>query len=324
LMTGTCCWFRSGSSYGELVSLQTSDKCRLLYPYSIYLIPGQIYNVLYGILIFPAILLFPNGQLAPRWSIVLIGIWTIAQFPIPFADQLQLIMVIGLAITLIYRYVRVLTVIQRQQTKWLIFALITDILVFWIGWRLLSLAFPSLEAQGALAGSLNGAFWSTTFLLVPISIGIAMMRYHLWDIDIIINRTLVYGLLSAILALLYVGLVLGLQFLFDRIAGPTPANSPLILVGSTLIIAALFQPLRHRIQRIIDRRFYRSKYDARRTIASFNATLRGEVDLAQLSEQLVVVVEETMQPAHVSLWLNKPQQSRSAFYKENDSATIVS
>jgi len=284
-----------------------------------FTLPANIYNILYLALFVPTILLFPNGRIAPRWSIGLVAIWIAAQFPLPFANVLQLIAVIGVGFTLIYRYVRVLTPIQRQQTKWLIFAVVIDLCVFWIGQSLLSLAFPALLAQGAIGGPISAVLWSTDFLLIPVSIGIAMMRYRLWDIDIIINRTLVYGLLSAVLALLYVGLVLGLQFLFDRVAGPAAANSPLILVGSTLVIAALFQPLRHRIQRIIDRRFYRSKYDARRTIANFSATLRGEVDLAQLSEQLLAVVEETMQPAHVSLWLNKPQPSRPALYKEKDS-----
>lgn len=266
-------------------------------------IPSQVFKVLYEVLIIPAILLFPNGRLAPRWSIGLIAIWTIAQFPILFADPLQLFVIVGMGVILIYRYVRVLTPVQRQQAKWLIFALLIDIAVFWIGWRLLTLALPSLEAQGAIAGALNAALWALTFLLIPISIGIAMMRYRLWDIDIIINRTLVYGLLTAMLTLLYVGLVLGLQFLFDRIAGPTTANSPLILVGSTLIIAALFRPLRHRIQSIIDRRFYRKKYDAEKTLAAFSATLRNEVDLNELQAQLLAVVQETMQPSHVSLWL---------------------
>ena len=316
-------WRKSDDWYALLVSLWlivwgvgfATDFGGVPLVEPIFYIPGHIFNVLYEVLIFPAILLFPNGRLAPRWSIGLVAIWTIAQFPIPFADPLQLFAIVGFGITLIYRYVRVLPPLQRQQTKWLVFALVIDICVFWIGWRLLSLAFPSLEAQGAIAGALNGALWALTFLLIPISIGIAMMRYRLWDIDIIINRTLVYGLLTGILALLYLGLVLGLQFLFDRIAGPTASNSPLILVGSTLVIAALFQPLRHRIQNIIDRRFYRSKYNAKRTVANFSATLRGEVDLAQLSEQLVAVVEETMQPAHVSLWLNQSHKSQPAYYE---------
>ena len=284
----------------------------------VFYIPAITYDVLYKALIVPAILLFPNGRLAPRWSIGLVAIWTIAQFPIPFADPLQLPVIIGVGITLIYRYVRILTPVQRQQTKWLVFAILINIGVFWIGWRFLSLAFPAIEAQGSLADTLNGALWAMTFLLVPISIGIAMLRYRLWDIDIIINRTLVYGLLTGILAAVYFGLVLSLQTLFSKIGG-WESQSPLIIVGSTLVIAALFQPLRHRIQNIIDRRFYRRKYDAKRTVASFSATLRGEVDLTQLSEQLVTVVEETMQPAHVSLWINKSHRTQSTYYKQEDS-----
>ncbi len=133
------------------------------------------------------------------------------------------------------------------------------------------------------------------------------MRSQLWEIDNIINRTLVYGTLTATLALIYVCLVILLQFL---LRGMLNQNTDVAIVGSTLIIAALFQPLRQRIQQVIDRRFYRHKYDAARTLAAFSATLRNEVDLNQLREQLVGVVQETMQPAHVSLWLRNPQQDR--------------
>ncbi len=145
--------------------------------------------------------------------------------------------------------------------------------------------------------------FTLVFLSVPLCFGIAILRYRLWDIDLLINRTLVYGALPVALALVYFGLVIALQFLLHGLTG---ANQ-LAIAGSTLAIAALFQPLRMRIQQAIDRRFYRSKYDAARTLAKFGATLYNEVDLNQLSEQLVAVVQETMQPTHVWLWLRQPE-----------------
>lgn len=137
-----------------------------------------------------------------------------------------------------------------------------------------------------------------------------MLRYRLYDIDVLINRTLVYSSLTVLLVGLYVGLVLALQALVRSLTGSL-SQQPLVIVASTLVIAALFQPLRHRIQAFIDRRFYRRKYDAAKTLAAFSATLRNEVDLNQLREHLIAVVEETMQPAHVSLWLHKPEGKSS-------------
>ena len=134
-----------------------------------------------------------------------------------------------------------------------------------------------------------------------------MLRSRLWEIDAIINRTLVYGTLTVILTAVYVGLILGLQAL---LRGIISQNNSVAIVLSTLAIYVLIQPLRRRIQRVIDRRFYRSKYDAAKILAAFSATLRNEVDLDQLREQLLGVVEETMQPMHVSLWLRPPEPSR--------------
>jgi hypothetical protein len=160
---------------------------------------------------------------------------------------------------------------------------------------------------------LNTLFWNevwiiifpTASLLIPVSIGFSIMRYRLYDIDRLINRTLVYGTLTVLLALVYVGLVIGLQSLAHLFTGQV-GQSPVIIVASTLAIAALFQPLRHRIQAIIDRRFYRRKYDAAKIVEAFSATLRNEVDLSQLREHLLNVVQDTMQPAHMSLWLRDP------------------
>jgi hypothetical protein len=135
---------------------------------------------------------------------------------------------------------------------------------------------------------------------LPISMGIAILRYRLYEIDLLINRTLVYGALSATLVALYFGDIVLLQRVFVLL---TSEKSTLAVVASTLLIAALFNPLRGRIQGFIDRRFYRRKYDARKTLEAFSAKLRDETNLDAVSEDLVGVVRETMQPVHVSLWL---------------------
>jgi hypothetical protein len=139
-------------------------------------------------------------------------------------------------------------------------------------------------------------------VLIPLTLGIAILRYRLWDIDILINRTLVYGTLTVLLALVYFGLIFALQYLLRGIINQ---NNDVAIVFSTLVIAVLFQPLRRRIQEIIDRRFYRRKYHAAQVVEAFSATLRNEVDLTQLREHLITVVQDTMQPSHISLWLRE-------------------
>ena len=179
---------------------------------------------------------------------------------------------------------------ERQQLKWFVVA--AFFIVFYM----------TVDTIFTAVGPRPG--WLTVvevvgFVSLPAAAGIAILKYRLYDIDLVINRTLVYGALTAILAGFYVGLVFGLQALL----APFTAESDLAIAASTLAVAALFRPVRARVQSFIDRRFYRRKFDAEQTLEEFNAHLRDEVDLVALSTRLEGVVQETMQPAHVSLWL---------------------
>jgi hypothetical protein len=181
------------------------------------------------------------------------------------------------------------TGVERQQLKWFVYAV-----------ALLALVFP----LGILIFG-DGTLIVLLLPLVPAAAGIAILRYRLFDIDVIINRTLVYGSLTVTLALVYFGGVTLTQALLGTLTGQRELPQ-LAVVASTLVIAALFNPLRRRIQSFIDRRFYRSKYDARKTLEAFAARLRDETDLDDLSEDLVGVVRETIQPEHAALWLRDP------------------
>ena len=183
---------------------------------------------------------------------------------------------------------------ERQQLKWFLFAAaptLTILLDYYLPDLILSLAFAWL------------------LLGLPSAIGIAVLRYRLYNIDVVINRTLVYGALTATLVLVYVGSVAGLQWLLSPVVGE---GNNLAIVASTLLIAALFGPLRRRVQGFIDRRFYRRKYDAGRIVADFSGRLRDETDLKALSEDLASVVGEALQPAHVSVWLRTPEREGSS------------
>jgi hypothetical protein len=190
---------------------------------------------------------------------------------------------------------------ERQQIKW--FASAAALTLVWI----------TVFGQSTPLRGLPEAIVDLSSLLVipsiPIATGIAILRYRLYDIDVIINRTLVYGSLTAMLAAVYFGGVTATQAIFRTLTGQEH-QPQLAIVTSTLVIAALFNPLRRRIQSFIDRRFYRRKYDAAKTLETFSAKLRDETDLDALSADLVAVVNETMQPAHVSLWLRPVPEQR--------------
>ncbi len=269
------------------------------------------------------LLLFPTGRLpSPRWRPVLWGtagsvaLFTLASWLSPETNDPRLTSVrnpLGLESEImgllyeLFNYTFPLLIVasgaavivrfrrsrgdERQQLKWFAYAVAVMVVVFVIWF---SLALTGLVPPSSL-------MYELPLIGLPIATGIAILKYRLYDIDFIVNRTLVYGSLTLVLALMYFCGIVILQRLFVALTGQ---QSTLAVVASTLLIAALFTPLRRRIQSFIDRRFYRRKYDARKTLEAFSAQLRNETDLDALSDELVGVVRETMQPAHVSLWLH--------------------
>jgi hypothetical protein len=203
---------------------------------------------------------------------------------------------------------------ERQQIKWIAFAASVVVILYLVA-MIASLIHPS-DAWSTTGSVLWLNLLTITalmsFITIPIAVGFAMLRYRLYDIDVLINRALVYGSLTLVLAGLYAGTIVMLQ---EAFRGLTGQHSSLAIVASTLALAALFHPLRRRIQGFIDRRFYRRKYDARKILETFSARLRDETDLERLGEHLAGVVGEAMQPEHTSLWLrpaNEPQGERGA------------
>ena len=326
---GVLFWRRSNDWMALLAALMLvlSGTDTTLYTvagsHSAWQFPAQVLDFLSYALLILVILLFPNGRFVPRWSWLLMivfipvaGIYNFFPnsllFNVFWTSLMWIAIVISIMLTQIYRYIRVSNLVQRQQTKWVVFAISISLLVE-VGFTIPLLFFPSLNQSGSLYWLVYNTTSSFALLLIPLSLGIAILRYRLWDIDIIINRTLVYGTLTVTLAIVYTGLVIVLEFFLHGLISQT---NDIVIVASTLAIAALFQPLRKRIQTIIDSRFYRRKYDAAKTITAFNATLRNEVDLNQLREQLIAVVQETMEPEHVSLWLRTDERRHE--YDEGD------
>ena len=294
----------------------------LQYSSSFWVVLENLVITIQGLPVLLTLALFPNGRFVPRWSR-----WVALVYPVYTLSYLVLTLLLHfpawtlinnpvngvawfgslflLTFAQLYRYFRVSTPLEQQQSKWVAFSFFVVVVVSTAGY-LITPTLLSIQHNVFLdVLILNGG--SILFLLFPLSFAIAILRYRLWDIDALINKALVYGLLTALLAGIYAGLVLGLQALLGGLFHQTSA---IALVISTLAIVVLSQPLRRRIQAVIDRRFYRRKYDAQKIVAAFSATLRNEVDIQQLREHLLMVVQETMQPAHVSLWLRKAGQER--------------
>ena len=289
------------------------------------------------LLIFPLLhipLLFPNGRPpTPRWrwvSVAAIAWATLFVLMVTFSQQLTtpdlvfdnpigflrentvellagvwvaglLALIVVCAVALFVRYQRANDT-EREQIKWLLYACAVFLVVFASG------NVGGVAGSSSLGGYIYGVFFGLSLVMLPTAIGSAILRYRLYEIDIVINRTLVYGALTVTLALVYFGGVATIQAIFRALTGQEQ-QPQLAIVVSTLIIAALFNPLRRRIQSFIDRRFYRRKYDAAKTLEAFSAKLRDETDLEALNNELVGVVRETMQPAHVSLWLRPDRPS---------------
>ncbi len=264
-------------------------------------------GVLVSLALFLFTFTFPTGRFTPHWTLAPFALAVVLS--LPFVPSLLSLLSIPLAVGVqVYRYVLMYDPVQRQQAKWFVFG-------FGVGgaclviYYLLSAVVPDLNSSDSWYQLLNPLTWLLLWALMLLSISIAILRYRLWDIDALINKALVYGLLTGLLAALYAGLIIGLESLAELFGWQATTN-PLVLVVSTLAIAALFLPVRRGIQNIIDRRFYRKKYDAAKTLEAFASTLRQEIDLEQIREHLLAVVQETMQPAHVSLWLRAPEREQ--------------
>jgi hypothetical protein len=224
--------------------------------------------------------------------------WIIDAFPVVLA--LLPLCILASAVSLVLRYRQAGSEV-REQIKWVAFAalFVGVLFVIDIGASVLLVPTSASGKEPSWLAFLDQAGF-ISYAGVPIAVGVAVLKYRLYDIDVIINRALVYAPLTAMLALIYVGGVVGMQAAFRALTGQ---ESTLAVVASTLAIAALFNPMRRRVQAFVDRRFYRRKYDARKTLEAFSATLRDGTDLEALNDDLVGVVRETIQPAHVSLWL---------------------
>jgi hypothetical protein len=312
-------WRRSDDRMGLLVSLALLTFGTATFVFTMEALATSLLHFVgaasFGLFLY----IFPDGRFVPRWTRWVALVWIVWQLPRYFFPNWYLTpspytwhalinttVWLGALSTAIYsqgyRYRRTANSAQRQQIKWVVFGISAALAVFLGISVMLGVFAPEPTSPGTLLAYLVGSTFIgyIAILLIPISIGIAVLRHHLFDIDLLIKRTLVYGSLTVILAAFYEGTIVVLQYFFRVLTGQ---ESQVAAVASTLAIAAAFEPLRRRIQSLVDRNFYRRKYDAEKTLEAFSAKLKYETDLETLNNELVGVVRETVQPAHVSLWL---------------------
>ncbi len=330
LLGGLILWRQTNSRIGPLVSLAilaipiatVADSDNVAANFEGLLIPALFLSLLGNTFLLMFIFLFPSGHFVPRWAplhlIATISLFAVYNLDLngilplsPAALQFVLATVVSLLALAcgfqIYRYLRVSTPIERLQTKWTLIGFFFLLLSFtlWLAFFGGGLQFQPGETR--LLASVGG--WlgvMMTGLALPIALTFAILQHRLWDIDLVIRRTLIYSILTAALSLVFFGVVVVLQALFDTVIGDR--QNELVTVLSTLTVAALFTPLRSRVQTLIDRRFFRQRYNTENVLAAFGSTLKNEVDLNELHSSILEVVEETMQPASISLWLREREK----------------
>lgn len=263
---------------------------------------------------------FPNGKFIPHWMVIPTLLWGLAmigeyRYPMSMIDVARygevatgIFFTANLGLFLyaqIFRYRRVSNAVERQQTKWVLFGFMAGLGIF-IFQNLFMLLVPQARAAGSVYRAYMSLLDNLFLLFLILGIGIAILRFRLWDIDILIKRTLVYGAATILLTLVYLGSVVVFETLIRLVTGQ---SSDLAVIVSTLGIAALFRPVLARSQDFIDHRFYRKKYDAEQALAAFHTMVREEVDLDRLTEEVIGIVQKTMQPASVNLYLRPVQKN---------------
>ncbi len=327
-------WFRPGDRMALftsifLMSFLTANSFSPATEYLVVVSNGplsfKVSNLLVGVLSYGLMGvffgIFPDSRFVPRWSrwtsllaLPLSVIWGLIPDvagdvgnPVGFFGLMAVgVVLVSSAYAQIWRYRHYSDPAQRQQTKWFATGMAVIVVIVLIPAVVLYAAEASSPRDTVLI-NIYIAVANMAFLLLPVSVGIAVLRYRLWDIDLLVRRTVQYSLLTGLLASVYFGGVVLLQGILRPLTGQD--NIPLVTALTTLAVAALFNPLRRRVQRFADRQFFRTRYDSEKTLSDFAATIRDEIDLDRLSEALLQVVGETMQPQRASLWVATAEPS---------------